>query len=378
MSKTKYKGVYYDETHNTYYVNTTFKTQDGHTIKKCKRGFVSAKKANDWKNQFSVEAKTSNVINNKGDMEHILIKYIEHKRGSLKPTSIRSYIDILKTHFIPNVPNRLENLKVQDIFNLYKYVTDLKVKNSTKNRITFCIRSLLEWLELTEQIDSSLVKKFKITFVSFGVTPKTASFLTIEEFSKLIETFIDKEEIYTVLFKVLFFTGARIGEALALTFDDIDFINGRIEFNKQLIEKDKIAIIPDNFIRFRNTVVAPYTKTNTTKNVTIPMWLVEDLKKWKEKQTKSNYVFWLRDGVINRSSIRKILNRHLKLADLHHIRIHDFRHSNTTLLYDSGCDAKYVAQRLGHISELTSLEVYKHLTKSREQVNDDIIKNFKL
>lgn len=378
MNKTKYKGVYYDDKHNSYYVNTTFKTKDGHSIKKCKRGFSTAKKANDWKLEFTVEAKNSNTINNKGSLERILINYIEFKKGSLKPTTTKSYYDILKVHFLPNMPDRLENFKIQDIFDLYKYVSELNTKNSTKNRIAFCIRNFLEWLELTEQIDSSFVKKFKVTFVPFGHTPKSTSYLTIEEFSKLIETLDEKEEFYSVLFKLLFFTGGRIGEVLALNFSNIDFENGRVLLENQLLENDKLSSTPPNSIKFRNATIVPYTKTNSIKNVTIPSWLIEDLKSWRKKQTKSDYLFWTIDGIINRSSVRKKLNRHLELAGLHHIRVHDFRHSNTTLLYDSGCDAKYVAQRLGHISEMTSLEVYKHLTKNREQVNDDIIKGFKL
>ena len=378
MSKTKYKGVYYDETHGTYYVNTTFTTDDGHKIKKCKRGFATAKKANDWKLEFTVESKDSGIINKKGNLDSILINYIEYKKGSLKPTTVKGYYDILKGHFIPNMPEKLANFKTQDIFNLYKYVSELKCKNSSKNRLTFCFRSFLEWLELTEQLESSFVKKFKLTFVPFGSTPKTTSYLTIEEFATFIKTFNEKEEIYSLLFKILFFTGARIGEALALHFDDIDFENERITFNKQLIENDKLSVIPKEFITIKNASIAPYTKTNSIKDVTIPTWLIEDIKRWRENQTKSDYLFWLLDGILNRSSIRKKLNRHLKMACLHHIRIHDFRHSNTTLLYDSGCDAKYVAERLGHISEQTSLEVYKHLTKNRKQINDDIIKGFKL
>lgn len=378
MAKTKYKGVYYDEQHDTYYVNTTFRTAEGIAIKKCKRGFTTAKKANDWKNSFTVEAKNSTTINKKGQLNSILIKYIEFKKGSLKPTSVKSYYDVLKVHFVPNMPDRLEQFKTQDIFNLYKYISDLPVKNSSKNRFVFCIRSFLEWLELTEQIDSSFVKKFKVTFIPFASEHNASSYLTIEEFSIFLKTFKPKDEFYVLLFKILFFTGARIGEVLALSFSNIDFENERIFFGSQLIEKDKLVTIPDNFIVVRNACIAPYTKTNSVKDVTIPTWLVNDIKAWKEKQTKSEYLFWVTDGIINRSSARKKLNRHLELAGLHHIRMHDFRHSNTTLLYDSGCDPKYVAQRLGHISEQTSLEVYKHLTKNRKQINDDIVKNFSL
>lgn len=382
MSKTKYKGVFYDEKHNSYYVNTTFKTKDGYSIKKCKRGFSTAKKANDWKLEFTVEAKNSNTINNKGSLERILINYIEYKKAVLKPASIRLYSDTIRLHFIPNMPNNINKITISHFLNLYDYLSKLDQKIPTKNLIIRVFNNFIDWLDLTEHIDSSLAKKFKIIFVKFtDQTPNKASFLTLDEYSKFIKTFDkEKEEMYVLAFNILFFTGARFGEALALEFSDVDFEKSTVQFNKQVTEASAVIIgneIPTNHKLLNRKLISPYTKTNTIKTVSIPSWLLEDIKIWQQKN-HSNFIFASNGGIMSRSCIASRLKKHLELAGLHKIRVHDLRHSHTTLLYESGCDAKYVAERLGHSTEITSLNTYKHLSQRKRDSNDDIIKGLKL
>lgn len=384
-NKTKYKGVYYDETHDTYYVNTTFTTVDGYSVKKCKRGFSTAKKANDWKNTFAVELKNNDtLITKKGKLDSILIYYIEYRKNSLKPTSLKRIKLTLKNHFLPNVPPNIEQLKSHHIFSLYEYVCNLPNKVSGKNLIISVFNSFIEWLDLTEQISTSFAKKFKVVFVPLKNTEETNnSFMVLEDYSKFISTFDTSDKLgkmYTLLFNTLFFTGARIGEVLALDFDDIDFDEGTISYTKQLQEVAQLETIPKNAVKVGSNIILPYTKTNTVKTVSIPDWLLNDFKEWREIQDNS-YIFYVgtaNSKIIHKTSVRKIFKAHLKLADLPIIKIHDLRHSHTTMLFDSGCDAKYVAERLGHSSERTSKDIYNHLTRARKQMNDDIIKGFKI
>jgi integrase len=381
MSKTKYKGVYYDEKHNSYYVNTTFKTKDGYSIKKCKRGFSTAKKANDWKLEFTVEAKNSTTINNKGRLTSILINYIEYRRNNMKPSSLKTLKNTLENHFIPNMPENIKDFKTQDILNLYHYVSNLKNKPRGKNHIISSFNNFIEWLDLTERISPSFAKKYKFVFVKFNVNeePKS-SYITLENYKAFLNTFDDAKNnhiMYKLLFNVLFFTGCRFGEVLALKFSKIDFDNSIITFDSQVTNISRLENIPYNAVVIGNNIEVPYTKTNSIKRVTIPRWLLNDLLLYRKKH-ETEYVFEYNSNIIDRATVRDVFKRHLVKAGLPEIRIHDLRHSHTTMLYDSGCDSKYVAERLGHSSEKTSLEVYKHLTKDKKQINDSIVENFSL
>jgi integrase len=383
--KTKYKGVYYDETHDSYYVNTTFRTEEGFPVKKTKRGFATAKKAYDWKNTYAVEVRTSVSTAKKGKMDSILINYIEYRRNSLKPTSLKRIKLTLQNHFLTNVPQSVEHIKINHIFSLYEYVCGLPNKTSGKNLIISVFNSFVEWLDLTEQVSSSFAKKFKVVFVPLKNTEETNnSFMVLEEYVDFINTFDNSnrlDKMYMLLFNTLFFTGARIGEVLALSFDDIDFDNGTILFNKQLQELAQLETMPRNAVKVGCNVILPYTKTNTVKTVSVPDWLLDNLREWKDIQTESPYIFYVgtaNSKIVHKTTVRKVFKAHLEMAGLPIIKIHDLRHSHTTMLYDSGCDSKYVAERLGHSSERTSKDIYNHLTRARKQVNDEIIKGFKI
>lgn len=57
------------------------------------------------------------------------------------------------------------------------------------------------------------------------------NFWTKEKYDQFIAT-IDKNDRYYVVFEILFWCGCREGELLALTLNDIDFVNNQIRINK--------------------------------------------------------------------------------------------------------------------------------------------------
>src|SRR5690625_2286017 len=60
---------------------------------------------------------------------------------------------------------------------------------------------------------------------------KSINYWTLDEFKRFLKV-VDNDRYYT-LFMVLFYSGARIGEILALTWNDIDFKNNLIDINKR-------------------------------------------------------------------------------------------------------------------------------------------------
>ena len=62
--------------------------------------------------------------------------------------------------------------------------------------------------------------------------------ITLKEFDKIIDRFPQTTDYYLPLI-IGFHTGCRIGEVLALTWDDIDFNNKALSINKSLIFNDK-------------------------------------------------------------------------------------------------------------------------------------------
>lgn len=68
--------------------------------------------------------------------------------------------------------------------------------------------------------------------------------------------------------------------------------------------------------------------------------------------------------------------KHCDLAGVKCIRNHDFRHSYITYLLDSGTDFKVVADQVGHSNISTTMNIYNHTTKKREEKLKSVLDNF--
>jgi integrase len=360
----KYKGVYLDKNTNKYYVSTTFMTKDGYEVKKTKRGFETAKQANAWKEEQKVNFSKVNgdqVIKTKTPTEQLLVDYVKFKKAKLKISTLSILKNILDNHFINYFKNKnLNDLKAKEIQDYYLYIATLENNNRYKNLILTYVDGFLDWCDLMEVVSPSIVRKFKQILIKFTEIQKAKSdYLTHDELKYLVENTEDKTE--RLMYSILGFAGLRKGELLALQFKDIDFINDTIDVYKQK---------QYNSIQ-KKYIIVEYTKTNQNKRVDIPHWVSEyalELMQIKNA-TGDKYIFNYSIGLPN-----QLLERRLDKLNLKQVKIHDLRHSFTTMLYELGADGKYVAKQLGHSNEMTSRKVYEHLTEKQEQNNLKIIK----
>jgi len=139
---------------------------------------------------------------------------------------------------------------------------------------------------------------------------------------------------YGLLFKMAIFTGLRKGELLALTWDDIDLLEG--------------------------TVTVREGKTDAAaREVNMPAFLVQDLA--AEMKT---------EGLVfehQRRNVNRALSAALERAGIGHIRFHDLRHTFASALIGSGFSIDYVADQMGHASTATTHKVYSHLFDAKKR-----------
>lgn len=175
-------------------------------------------------------------------------------------------------------------------------------------------------------------------------------------------------------FRLLGFSGIRKGEALALTWRDIDFDNNTVDINKALgYSKEKKLYVKS-------------TKTGESRIVDIDVETMNILKAWQEKQynhleildfgrdSSKQLVFQNRDNKhLQPSRTWSWLNRIFKKYKLKHITTHGFRHTHATLLTEAGASLPGTQQRLGHSGNDTTTDVYIHVT---EKIRKDTLNQF--
>lgn len=173
------------------------------------------------------------------------------------------------------------------------------------------------------------------------------NFWTRDEFETFLTGVRDKH-MSKMAFLTLYWTGLRIGELLALNFNDIDFENKTLSISKSYQRIDG-----------RDIITEPKTEKGK-RVVTLPDFLVAELKEY----TSHLYGYMATDRIFHctKSYLEHEMLRGIKVSGVKRIRLHDLRHSHASLLIsDMEQPALLVANRLGHEKIQTTLNTYAHL-----------------
>lgn len=171
-----------------------------------------------------------------------------------------------------------------------------------------------------------------------------------------------------VLFLLLAYSGMRRGEALALTWADLNFTKNELRINKSL------ALGKDNRLYVKNT------KTGIARTIILEDDTMAVLKQWKKKQKQDYLVLGFNtmhaqqlvfsnqnNEYLQLTKVRKWITYVLDKYKLDKITTHGLRHTHCTLLFESGATLKEVQDRLGHSDIKTTMNIYAHVTKKAKE-----------
>ena len=177
----------------------------------------------------------------------------------------------------------------------------------------------------------------------------------MKEFKKFIKC-VDNN-VYKQFFYLMYFTGTRPGEAIALKFSDLYF--NEISINKEISE---------HCINGSRIIDTPKSMSSV-REITIDKKLKKSILKLKKLYINCDKNYFIFGGIkpLAPTTINRYKLKACKKAKLNPIKLHEFRHSHASLLYTNNIDLQTIKERLGHSSINTTSNIYVHLTKKHEK-----------
>ena len=149
-------------------------------------------------------------------------------------------------------------------------------------------------------------------------------FWTQKEYLKFSESMMEKPMSFYA-FEMLYWTGIREGELLALTPADLDFNAGTVRINKTYQRLDG------------EDVITPPKTHKSNRVVRMPDFLVEEMQEF----LRMLYGVGRDERIFNVTKyyLHHEMDRGAKESGVERIRIHDLRHSHVSLLIELGFSA---------------------------------------
>lgn len=180
---------------------------------------------------------------------------------------------------------------------------------------------------------------------------KEMDIYTPEEFSLLKDHFVNKDHAF--FFYFLFISGCRRGEALALTWEDIDEKKGSIEIKKSYSKKTD-----EKGIGF---IITSTKNEGSDRIIYLPRSFFKALAEYKKDKDLSLPFVFGGKSPFPVTNLQRALATAADEAGLKRIRIHDFRHSCASFLLHKGVSIVAVSRHLGHTSVEQTLNTYAHI-----------------
>lgn len=317
----------------------------GNRKKSTKRGFKTKREAEEWLRGFLMKQEANFDMK----FEDFLKMYYEDMETRLREHTMRTKKYIIDLKILPYFgQKRMNDIKAADIRKwqneLIKQGYAATYLKTINNQLSAVFNYAVKYYDLPNNPCAKAGSMGKSH-------AEEMSFWTKEEFMCFIDCMMDKRQSY-IAFMVLYWTGMRMGELLALTPADIDF------------EKKTISITK-SYQRISGRDIISLPKTPKSKRtVTIPEFLVADLKDYLD----SLYELQENERLlpITKYFLEHEMQRGIKASGLKRIRIHDLRHSHASLLVELGFLPLEIADRLGHEKVETTLNTYSHLYPNKQ------------
>lgn len=384
---------------------------DGKRKKKEKGGFRTKKEAEQALAAALTEYNSAGAVFEPSEItvSDFLDQWYElYCKPNLKYNTQVSYLRMTEGHIKPQFGSY--KLKALTPIILQEYANNLKFNGYSKRHtmgILTVFESALDYaIEPLHYISQNPMKSVKPPKIE--KKPRERIILTLDEWCMIIDRFRDTR--YYIPLMIGFYTGLRISEAFALTWDDIDLKNRTLSVNKQIVKRNfgadvrkviekqgkredrsswyfttpktqsSIRTIPfgdtlykalkqekarqlENELKYGEYYTIHVLKKEVDEKGN-DMWRIVPVQKCVESQLQRTHLICITEnGQYTSTDTFKVCSRIIHHELLLAFDYHSLRHTHATMLIEAGANVKNVQARLGHSNIQTTLQTYVHDTE---------------
>lgn len=374
--------TYKDSKTGKWYCQFYYTDWQGKKKHKMKRGFERRKDAEAYEHNFN-EGQYNHTVK----MSTLIDGYLEHletqlQLGNIKPTTLstkRKYVNLyIREHFSELVASeikpkdidawlgKISKVKQKELSPTNRYYADrgLDIKKDRKTRLS---------TNTLNAAKTALNQIFKFGIKNYGLkeNPTTgaeilkphsndrrAKLWTLEQYYAFYNSL--ENETYRMFYNLLYWSGLRIGEALALTPSDITPFKIRIDKNYVVYDGEEDILTPKT--------------PSSTRFVEIPKQLYFQLTDYISRMydlKPTDRIFYL-----NEQTVREHLDLKTRLLNLPKISPHILRHSYASLLYNKTRDITVVSTQIGHKNAEITYKFYAHMLPGENRTGVDKLEEY--
>lgn len=298
------------------------------------------------------------------DFRQVSTMWLDSLRSTRKDSTIVKYSNQLNKHILPAFGDKqlsdINNESMIDFANqLLTGDKGLSAKSTAD--IISSMKSIRKY---------ALLHGYEVGFVPESITISQKQnyirVLSFEEEMSLLRFLREHNDLTSLGILICLFTGIRIGELCALTWDNISLEQKELNVRKTMQRLQNLN--EDAPTRTYISIDEPKSKCSV-RTIPIPDNIMEDLKR---SYVSDAYV--LTGNSHNYVEPRTMENRFkaiLKKCGIEDANFHALRHSFATRCVEVGFDVKSLSEILGHANVNITLNRYVHPTMELKRVNMD-------
>ena len=282
--------------------------------------------------------------------------YFRDKAGELKERSAKNKRYMIEAHVLPYFENKpMNRITPSDII---QWQNEIRAKGFSQTYLRMIQNQITALFTHASNIYNLANNPCKRVKRMGKADADKLEFWTKEEYDRFISG-IEVGSRYYVIFEILFWTGCREGEMLALAKSDIDFTENRISISKTYYRTER-----------KDVITTPKTE-QSVRVIDIPQFLTQEIRDYVDK------LYELPDDErifpIVAEAVQHKLKHNCEKTGVKKIRVHDIRHSHVAYLINQGVQPLIIKERLGHRDIKITLNTYGHLYPNQQRQVADML-----